>query len=394
VQVTVVLELRFQRTPDGQVHAQAGFGPSFWQRYLTTFDGVNVVARVEDVSDIPGDGERSDCPGVSFDALPYYLGPLGFALRYRKLARRLARATSRDGALIFRVPSQLANTAVRSLRASGRPYGLEVIGNPRDVFASGAVRHPLAPFFRRHFTGQLRRQCRDAVAVAYVTERTLQRVFPPGPGRFATHYSSIRLPEEWIRPMPRTYESPIDRPSIICIGSMSTHYKGQDVLLRAVEICRSRGVEVQVRLVGDGTCREEFEQLASQLRIDDRVTFLGSVAHGTAILEQLDGVDLCVMPSRTEGLPRVLIEAMARGLPCIASDIGGIPELLDADERVPPGDAAALAERICTIRQNPQRLTNLSARNIEKARDYVEPVLDARRREFYGVVRDESRRWS
>jgi glycosyltransferase involved in cell wall biosynthesis len=394
VQVTVVLELRFQRTPDGHVHAQAGFGPSFWQRYLTTFDGVKVVARVEEVSEAPGDGERSDCPGLSFDALPYYLGPMGFALRYRELARRLALATARDGALIFRVPSQLANTAIRRLRTTGKPYGLEVIGNPRDVFASGAVRHALAPFFRWHFSRQLRRQCREAAAVAYVTESTLQRSFPPGPGRFTTHYSSIRLPEEWILPQPRTYASPIDRPAIVCIGSMSTHYKGQDVLLRAVEQCRDRGVELRVSLVGDGACRGEFEQLSGQLGIDDRVAFLGSVPHGNAILERLDAADICVMPSRTEGLPRVLLEAMARGLPCIASDIGGIPELLDADERVPPGDVGALADRICTLRLDARRLTELSARNVEKARNYAEPVLDARRREFYGVIRDETRRWS
>jgi glycosyltransferase involved in cell wall biosynthesis len=394
VQVTVVLELRFQRAPDGHIYAQAGFGPEFWQRYLTTFDGVNVVARVEDVSAVPGDGERSDCFGVRFDALPHYLGPLGFALRYPVLARRLERASSREGALIFRVPSQLANTAVRRLRATGKPYGLEVIGNPRDVFASGAVRHPLAPFFRRHFTQQLRRQCQEAVAVAYVTERTLQRSFPPGSGRFTTHYSSIRLPEDWIMPSSRSYESPIHRPAIVCIGSMSSHYKGQDVLLRSIELCLSRGVELRAALVGDGSCRGEFEQLARELGIADRVSFLGSVAHGEAILQQLDEADICVMPSRTEGLPRVLLEAMARGLPCIASNIGGIPELLDASERVPPGDAVALADGICTLRQDPQRLTELSARNIEKARRYVEPVLDARRREFYGVVRDETRRWS
>lgn len=394
MRVTVVMELRFQRTPDGNVYAQAGFGPSFWQRYLTTFGGVNVVARVADVLEVPGDAERSDCPGVDFDDLPHYLGPLGFARQYRKLAHRLASAASRKGALIFRVPSQLANTAVRDLRATGRPYGLEVIGNPRDVFASGAVRHPLAPLFRWHFTRQLRRQCREAVAVAYVTESTLQRSFPPGAGRFTTHYSSIRLPEDWILPTPRTYTSPIERPSIVCIGSMSTHYKGQDVLLHAVEMCRSRGVEVRVALVGDGTRRGEFERLSHRLGVDDRVIFLGSVAHGEAIQEQLDAADLCVMPSRTEGLPRVLIEAMARGLPCIASDIGGIPELLDAGELVPPDDPTALAERICTLRKDTPRLTELSARNIEKARDYVEPVLDARRREFYGVVRDQSRGWS
>jgi glycosyltransferase involved in cell wall biosynthesis len=394
LQVTVVLELRFQRAPDGHVYAQAGFGPSFWQRYLTTFDHVNVVARVEDVAEAPDDEERSDCPGVSFDALPSYVGPLGFVLRYPKLARRLTRSASRDGALIFRVPSQLANTAVRGVRGTGKPYGLEVIGNPRDVFASGAVRHPLAPFFRRHFTRQLRRQCREAAAVAYVTQRTLQRSFPASPGRFTTHYSSIRLPEDWLRQAPRSYVSAIDRPAIVCIGSMSTHYKGQDVLLRAVKACLDRGVDVRAVLVGEGACRAEFEQLARTLGIDDRIVFAGKVAHGGPILKQLDGADLCVMPSRTEGLPRVLIEAMARGLPCIASDIGGIPELLDAGELVPPGDAAVLAERICAIRQYPQRLTELSARNLTKAREYVEPVLDRRRREFYGVVRDETRRWA
>jgi glycosyltransferase involved in cell wall biosynthesis len=354
---------------------------------------VRIVARVEEVAAPPSDGVPCELDGVSVDALPFYLGPLGFVRSYRALADRLARAMSYDGAVIFRVPSQIATTAVRFLRRSGKPFGLEVVGNPQDVFAPGAVRHPLAPLFRWHFTRQLGRQCRQAAAVAYVTEKTLQRTFPPADDGFTTHYSSIRLPQEWLRSSPRSYAAPVVRARIVCIGSMSTHYKGQDVLLHAVDRCRAAGVDLQVDLVGDGACRAELERLAVELGLDDRVTFAGQLAHGAAILERLDRADLCVIPSRTEGLPRVAIEAMARGLPCVGSRVGGIPELLDEEELVPVGDPVSLAERMCDLLRDPERLATLSARNLAKAGAYVDPVLDARRRAFYGVVRDRTRDW-
>ena len=88
-----------------------------------------------------------------------------------------------------------------------------------------------------------------------------------------------------------------------------------------------------------------------------------------------------------------MIEAMARGLPCIGSTVGGIPELLSENDMVPPGDVIALARKIQEVVQDPQRMVAMSRRNLEKAREYRDEVPQQRRIEFYQYVREVNKRW-
>ena len=87
-----------------------------------------------------------------------------------------------------------------------------------------------------------------------------------------------------------------------------------------------------------------------------------------------------------------MIEAMARGLPCLGSTVGGIPELLPEEDLVPPNDARALADKILDTVRHPARMESMSARNLQKAGEYREEVLAARRRSFYREVWDITRR--
>jgi len=102
---------------------------------------------------------------------------------------------------------------------------------------------------------------------------------------------------------------------------------------------------------------------------------------------------LFVLPSRTEGLPRAMIEAMARGLPCVGSAVNGIPELLPVEDMVPPNDVPALAEKIREVLTNPERMAQMSARNLDKAREYADNVLYERRTAFYQHLKAETEAW-
>jgi glycosyltransferase involved in cell wall biosynthesis len=164
-------------------------------------------------------------------------------------------------------------------------------------------------------------------------------------------------------------------------------YKGPDVLLRAVALCRIRGLDLEVQLAGDGRCMEAMKHLALRLGIADRTRFTGQLPFGRPILDFLDSVDLFVLPSRAEGLPRALLEAMARGCPCIGSKVGGIPELLDPDEIVPAGDADALARKILEVAGARQRLKQMAARNLEKAKQFSPELLKEARPVFLRHVR-------
>ncbi len=387
--LVVFIEHRFDQTPDGAVWTQTMFARPFWSRYLDVFDHVRVVARLRAVAAAPGTWQRADGDGVSFAALPFYIGPR----QYLRQRRRLTEAAVAPGdAVIFRAPSAIAGQIEPVLRRAGHPYGVEVLGDPYDVFAPGAVRHPLRPFFRWWLPKKLARLCAGAAATGYVTEYALQRRYPPAPGAFTTYYSDVELSEETFVSAPRAPRraGPF---TLVTVGSLAQMYKAPDVQIDAVARLVHEGLDLRLVFVGDGKHRPELEARAAALGIAARVVFRGQLTAGVAVRAALDAADIFCMPSRTEGMPRAMIEAMARGLPCIGSTIGGIPELLPAEEMAPPGDVAALAEAIRAVVTDPERMVRMSARNLARAHNYREDELRTRRTHFYRALREQTEAW-
>jgi glycosyltransferase involved in cell wall biosynthesis len=393
MQLVVSLEFRFDCTPDGRVWTQTTFPYSFWLRYLSVFDRVRVVARVREVESAQPHWQRADGDRVSFDPLPYYIGPWQYVLQAPRIHRSVKQAIGSEDAVILRVGSQIAATIEPMLRKSQRPFGVEVVGDPHDTFAPGAVKHPLRPLFRWSFSRQLLRQCNSASAVAYVTERALQRRYPPASGAFSTHYSSIDLPASAFVSAPRSVDASKCSFTLVTVGSLAQLYKAPDVLLDALADCERDGLDLRLILIGNGKHRHELEAMANALGLNKKVRFLRELPPGDSVRAQFDAADLFVLPSRTEGLPRAMIEAMARALPCIGSTVGGIPELLPQEDLFPPNDPDALARKIREVVNNPERMTQMSARNLEKAKEYRDDILNERRTEFYRYLRDKTQEW-
>jgi len=393
VRVLVSLEHRFDRTPDGQVWTQTMFAYSFWTRYLDVFDRVRVLARVRDVPIVPEGWSRATGVHVSFVPIPYYLGPWQYLRRARAVRRSARQAVRPHEAVILRLPSTIAAPLVPPLRRAGHPFGVEVLGDPYDVFAPGSVDHPLRPFLRWWFPRSMRRQCSDARVAAYVTERTLQGRYPVAPGALSLSCSDVELPDLAFVAAPRPVHRDRRTWTVVTVGSLAQMYKAPDVLIDAVTVLVRDGLDMRLVLVGDGKFRPELEARARARGLGERVTFRGQLTAGAAVRAQLDQSDIFVLPSRTEGLPRAMIEAMARGLPCIGSRVGGIPELLPAEDLAPVGDVTALAHAIRAVVTDPQRMARMSARNLERARMYHDEALHARRLTFYRAVRDYTGEW-
>jgi len=136
-----------------------------------------------------------------------------------------------------------------------------------------------------------------------------------------------------------------------------------------------------------------MEAIARELNLQGTVKFAGEVPHGAPIRELLNEADLFVLPSRTEGLPRALLEAMARALPCVATNVGGVPELLAAGFLVPVDRADLLSNLISTVLASPCLLTEMSARNLLVARQFHWNKMAPRRRSFLDRLREATQTW-
>lgn len=390
----VVSETRFVRAVDGSVFAPTGVdGYAFWTRYLDAFDAVTVAARTRP-GIVGSTAALVDGPGVRVAALPDYVGPWGFWQVRSRLRGALKNAVARADALCVRAPGPIASMAWGC--AGGRPVGVEVVGDPLDALAPGAVRSLVRPAARLLMARQLRLLCRDATAVAYVTSGALQRRYPAR--GWSTVYSSIDLgdeafaSDELLRRRLVRLGAPergtADDPWRLCfVGSLAQRYKGLDVLIDALARVRAGGLAVELTVAGEGRHRAELEAQARAHGVTAH--FVGQQPAGAGVRALLDACDVFVLPSRSEGLPRVLIEAMARGLPCIGSGVGGVPELLDGPALVPPNDPAALAGGIVALlRRGPLALGHDGRRHREVARGYARERLEPRRRALYGMLRD------
>lgn len=190
------------------------------------------------------------------------------------------------------------------------------------------------------------------------------------------------IPNGWSgNPIPRA-RLPGHR--VISIGNFRPE-KGQDVLLNAFARVTGRVIDAQLTLVGDGPLRPDLEAQARTLGIGTRVHFTGSV---TDVWPLLAEADIFAVPSRYESMGIAALEAMAAGLPVVATSVGGLTDLVQpgvTGELVEPDDPGALADRLTSLLLTPEALASLGAAAQERAESYRAETMADR---YFAVYED------
>jgi colanic acid/amylovoran biosynthesis glycosyltransferase len=156
------------------------------------------------------------------------------------------------------------------------------------------------------------------------------------------------------------YVPPSRKPEFLCVGRLCTA-KAQLLLVRAISVLKTSNPDVRLTLIGDGESRAEITQLIAELKLEQHVRLLGWASSAT-IREHLQASRTFVLPSFAEGLPVVIMEAMALGRPVISTYIAGIPELIRPGIDgwlVPAGDENSLVTAM-------QEALNLDAAGLER----------------------------
>jgi colanic acid/amylovoran biosynthesis glycosyltransferase len=145
------------------------------------------------------------------------------------------------------------------------------------------------------------------------------------------------------------------KPTLVCVGRLCPA-KGQHILIESCAALGRKGVDFKLVLVGDGPDRKSLEKLVIKLGIEQFVTFTGALGQ-KEVQDRYREADIFVLPSFAEGVPVVLMEAMAMGLPVISTRITGIPELIDNEVNgllATPGDAAELSRLLTRLIDKPK----------------------------------------
>lgn len=168
-------------------------------------------------------------------------------------------------------------------------------------------------------------------------------------------------------------------PTIGVVGLLRPQ-KAHHVLLRATALLAHEWPSIQVLLVGDGPERAELERLARELGLQDAVRFLG---YRPDVPDVLRALDIAVCCSDYEGSPAAVLEYMDAALPVVATEVGGIPDLIEPGGHgllVPPGDPEALAEALAKLLRDPAQARRMGALGQERRR--AEFDLDVMVRRF------------
>ena len=199
---------------------------------------------------------------------------------------------------------------------------------------------------------------------------------------FETYYSTIVLPESAYLGS-RDYSDIKSLKLVISNVAMNSERKGEKTVIKAVKIARDRGYDVTAVVIGDGSKRKEFESYAEKLHIKEHIKFTGLLPRPQDVRKILIESDVYILPTKAEGLPRGILEAMAAGMPVLSSPVGGIPEIIDAEFLFRPLEAEAYADKICELLERPEKLSMMSRDNYEKSKEYESAILQKRRNEFY-----------
>ena len=185
---------------------------------------------------------------------------------------------------------------------------------------------------------------------------------------------------------------PADAVLLVSVGSLKP-IKGIDVLLDAFAPVAQREPRARLMIVGDGPDRAALQAQARALQIDSRVAFLGLRDDVHALLRIADGL---VLASRTEALPTVILEAMASGLPVVATNVGGVPEMVEPDASgvlVAPEDAVQLGDAMHRLvaSEGTRRQFGERGRAIVQERFRVETMCEQRMSYFEDVLAGRTR---
>lgn len=353
-----------------------------FQRYKTLANEIRVVIRVKSVLASDADGKLSPLTLDNFTVVecPNLASIKGLLFNKIRLRSILKAEIEQADYVIARLPSHIGNMSISIAKTIGKPYLVEVVACPWDSLWNHSAKGKLVAPFMAYAT---KRRVRNSNYVIYVTKEFLQQRYPTkGKNISCSNVLLANANNEILTSRLNKIDSKGDTLVIGTAAAVDVRFKGQQYVIQALGKLKKQGqVCYEYQLVGSGD-QSFLKSLAEQENVSKQVKFLGAMPHNK-VFEWLDGIDIYVQPSRQEGLPRSLIEAMSRALPAFGAQTGGIPELLEQEYIF--GNGRSNIDEICSIlnKFDSVHMKEQAQRNYAESKKYDKKIIEQRRKEFF-----------
>ncbi|MGB3065750.1 glycosyltransferase [Sphingobacterium thalpophilum] len=373
----------FYRDANRVVYTGGSFPYSLWDNYLQNFDEIIVFGRLS-TSVRSKNSITSGNPMVQFYLTENYRSVVTLLRNMGKLRKELRSLIAEADVVLTRLPSVLGFVAGVEAKRLDKPVWVEQVGNAREALGThgsllGVLAAPIFEF-------ENKKAVKRANYVTYVTENKLQKDYPANQAT-----CTVSLSDVIIKHILNYDELDMKRFNgeflhLGVIGSFEARYKGQDILLRAINLLDNEiKSRIKISFVGKGECKWVL-QIAKQLDLLDNIVFTGALEPGAEINAYLKSLSLYIQPSLTEGMPRATIEAMAMGCPVIGSNAGGIPDVVSNVFVHKKGDFKQLSTHIRQLFNDRSTLMKEAELSLEKAKPYAIENLHKKRRDFYNEM--------
>lgn len=381
---------RLKLSEDGHWFTDPNFTQEVWQRYMDLCDELVIILRKEkkiySVADaecrfnpIPIDKKIRVVPVEDITRPQWNILNI---FKRRRIARAIQREVANADKVIIRSASYYTGICQKACVSYNKPYLFEVTG-----FALEGLSHH--SFWGRlsanYFEQMTKRIAASAECAIYVTSEALQKRYPC---KKMLGCSDVVLSD--------TDESILNRriahidakvkelqagKGILKLGTaafLDVKWKGQENVIRALAEIKKRGItNIQYEMIGMGN-GTRLRRLVDELGIQEQIIFGGAKPHNE-VFAWLDDIDIYIQPSYQEGLCRIIVEAMSRACPVIASDTGGNYELISREYIFPCGDYLMLANLILKMTGH---YAMEAKRNYEHSKDFEPNKLDNIRNAF------------
>ena len=367
---------------DGKTFALPAFGAGFWEKYLDVFDRLEILA--EDVKKYLDNGTLSEIVDerISVEILPRNTAPSEF-VNDRAVKARLEERIKQADAILIKPSSRKGIMAIELAEKYHKPYMIELTGDLSLTLRN----HPniLKRMYNPYLHRRILRAIKNCEFGLYVTEEHLQQVYPISGKQCGCTDTVLPYISESVLTERLEKIAAMDEQDEIKIGMVATYHdtrKGLDTAIKALKRIRDPRVVLHVLGIGTQEDRNRWHIYAKRHGVEDRLKFDTPVAGVEKVFRWNDQMDLCILPSRSEGLPRCVVESISRACPCVVSNVCGLPELVEKRWTHEPGDDRTLANRITELLADSQLMRQTAIHNFNHSKKYAFAVLKQKRDAF------------